>query len=118
MKYDRNDQQNLDPKVPLGIIVNIRSQASHLLQDTQKVSYKKTWLEYNSATILSPLCHQSPLQDSVVQELPLVMLMTVQHPFFLQEALTLEEVYLGLCIFLVPYIQDASPTKENRAGFV
>lgn len=84
----------------------------------QKASLKKTHLGYNSAGILSPLCHQSPLQDLAVQELPLVMLMPVQNPFSLQEALTLEEVYLGLCIFLVPYIQDALPTEEKRTSFM
>jgi hypothetical protein len=118
MKHDRNYQKNLDPKASLGITVHIKSQASHVHQDTQKVSHKKTWLEYNGATILSPLCHQFPSQDSVVQELPLVMSMTVQNPFFLQEALTLEEVYLVLCIFLVPYIQDALPKKENGTGLI
>jgi len=77
MKYDRNDTQNLDPKLPSGITVHIWSQTSHLLQDMQKVSLKKTRLGYNSAAILSPLCHQSPLQDLAVQELPQVMLLPV-----------------------------------------
>lgn len=113
MKYDMNDQQNLDPKLPSGIIVHIRSQTSHLLQAMQKFSLRKTHLGYNSASILSPLCHQSPLQDLAVQEWPLVMLMPVQNPFSLQEALALEEVYLGLCIFLVPCIQDALPIEEK-----
>lgn len=77
MKYDRNDQQTLDPLLPSGITVYIWSQTSHLLQDMQKISPKKTRLGYNSAATLSPLCHQSPLQDLAVQELPLVLLMPV-----------------------------------------